>query len=669
MAVLIDGLAGQTESAVVGLIGAWGSGKTSVLHLVRRELSASEQWSVVDFNPWEFADVATLTREFMATVQSALPPKSKVRRNLARYATRLAPYTSLAGAVGVDPSKAFEAAARQLAGDDSLDAERAGLESLLRDHDQRILLLVDDVDRLQGDELTALLKLVRLVGRLPNVYYVLAYDETTLLDVLGTTDLANGRSGRALSYLDKIVQLRLDLPPAPQVLLDRMVEESLDHVTEANAVELSGAESERLGSAYRQHLRKVLVEPRHIKRFFGQVEAVYPLVGQEVDFVDFLLVTFLRTFFPEVYRLLRFHEAELTGTEFLIVDKPTPEQRIQAWRERLTSKEVGLPAESADAALSLLAELFPPLNRHGGGRTPAESKRIGSSEYFGRYLYLAIAPDDVTDADVRSALEEVALGAVGPAAESLLDKLDRAGEPIVDKLLRFSPTDAAAARATLPFAAQVLLGAPEVGFFGRARLVPSMWISVLLDHADLANPDELVDRLLEVVDLREINRAFCRTRKDRSERGAPPGAEFDAFGDLLAERTKEVLEHRATLDPSEDEGPLGLLLDWSEYVDDGTVRDWVRAQIDSGGPWTASEFVATFTSINISSGARWAGDVHLDILDRFLGTDWILNRMKPEQDPTINWGGHPAPTWDERKRRAHHVLANKAEEVAGGARP
>jgi hypothetical protein len=661
MVELITNVAEQTPSAVVGLIGAWGSGKTSVLHLVRTELAQDDTWSVVDFNPWVVSDVAGLTREFLATMASALPEKSSARKSLARYAGRVAPYTSLAGFVGVDPSRAVEATAVWLSGDTSLDGERRELEAALRESQRKILLLIDDVDRLQGDELATLLKLVRLVGRLPNVFYVLAYDETTLLDVLGATDVAKDRPGRALAYLDKIVQLRLDLPPAPRVLLDRIVDESLERILTSNGLELDSEHAERFGLAYHSHLRQVLVEPRHIKRYFGQIEAVYPLVGQEVDFVDFALVTFVRTFYPEVYRLLGRSKAELTGTEITFADRPTPEQRIERWNKRLTSEEMGLSAEVADNVLGLLARLFPPLSRS-GARRGADSKSIGSAEYFDRYLYLSVPPDDVSDAEVQAAVDEVCAGAIGGRAKQLLAKLSVAAEPIVDKLSRIPPQGPTGARALLPYAARVLAETPEAGFFGRARVVPSMWMSTLLSSADLTNPAELLDELLAAIDLREVTRSFLRVRTDVAERNTVLTPEQVEFGELLATRTEETLESRATQPPGAANATLGLMLDWSEFVDESEIRSWVRARLEGGGPWTPGEFVGIFCGVNISGTARWAGDVYVDDLERFAGIDYLLDRFTPERDPTIDWHAHAPATWEERRRRAHDVLARKVQE-------
>jgi predicted KAP-like P-loop ATPase len=76
-----------------------------------------------------------------------------------------------------------------------------------------VLVVLDDLDRLTPDELPLVFKLVRLVGRLPNVYYLLRYDERTLLDVLRRTDLVGDDEARGRDHLEKMVQVRLDLAP------------------------------------------------------------------------------------------------------------------------------------------------------------------------------------------------------------------------------------------------------------------------------------------------------------------------------------------------------------------------------------------------------------------------------------------------------------------------
>ena len=62
---LLRNVSSQTESAVFGLIGPWGSGKTSVLNLLSDIVEESGDWDVLRFNPWQLSDADGLLAEFL----------------------------------------------------------------------------------------------------------------------------------------------------------------------------------------------------------------------------------------------------------------------------------------------------------------------------------------------------------------------------------------------------------------------------------------------------------------------------------------------------------------------------------------------------------------------------------------------------------------------------
>lgn len=183
---------------------------------------------------------------------------------------------------------------------------------------------MDDLDRLTPDELLLVFKLVRLVGHLPNVYYLISFDEQTLLDVLRRSDLVGDSEPRAREFLEKIVQVRLDLPAFRERNADVLVDRSLTAVLHSHELTMMPNEQRRFSEAYFRHLQGRLRTPRAIKRFFGQVDATLGSLAGNVDLVDFLLVTFLRTSEPGAYRVLGRHRAELTGTSFDPPRQTTP---------------------------------------------------------------------------------------------------------------------------------------------------------------------------------------------------------------------------------------------------------------------------------------------------------------------------------------------------------
>lgn len=76
-----------SEGAVVGVLGAWGSGKTSFVNLARPEFERADV-PVLDFNPWMFSGAQQLVESFFFELSAQLklrPSLSEVGKNLAEY--------------------------------------------------------------------------------------------------------------------------------------------------------------------------------------------------------------------------------------------------------------------------------------------------------------------------------------------------------------------------------------------------------------------------------------------------------------------------------------------------------------------------------------------------------------------------------------------------------
>jgi hypothetical protein len=286
---------------------------------------------------------------------------------------------------------------------------------------------MDDLDRLTPEELLVVFKLVRLVGHLPGVYYLISFDERTLLDVLQRSELVGNSEPRAREFLEKIVQVRLDLPAFRERDADLLVDRSLAAVLASNSLTLTPGEQQRLSEAYYRHLQARLRTPRAIKRFFGQVDATLGQLTGNVDIVDFLLVTFLRTSEPRAYQLLWQHRAELTGTSVDLPSRPDeqPEQLIDRWRTRL--QDAGVAEQHLDSVIGLMGMLFAPLRQAlgYGANTQAIALRrgIGSIDYFDRYMVFGIPDDDLPEHTFDTALQQLADGTPGTEADELLLRL------------------------------------------------------------------------------------------------------------------------------------------------------------------------------------------------------------------------------------------------------
>lgn len=150
-------------------------------------------------------------------------------------------------AVTVDPSAGVTVASKAVApmvkkslgamvdkflADPSLQTAYEELRKKLTESGKRFLVTIDDIDRLQNDEIRSIMQMVKTVGCLPNVIYLLAYDRSIVWDALdGKLERAGPR------FAEKIVQQEIELPrPSKESLLAILDEEIAflnEHVAES----------------------------------------------------------------------------------------------------------------------------------------------------------------------------------------------------------------------------------------------------------------------------------------------------------------------------------------------------------------------------------------------------------------------------------------------------
>lgn len=281
----------QSESSVIALIGPWGSGKSSLLEMItdsidevtRAEDPDAPEWRVADFNPWIHSDPVSMYVGFYSELRSCLPGRrqwSEARESIGKWVQNAAPIGKLGGVARIDASSMLEKLAEKISGDTGAAAKKEKAEAALKECGVSILIVMDDLDRLTPEELLEVFKLIRLVGRLPNVYYLLSYDEKTLIDVLRRTDLAFGETSRANDYLEKIIQVRLDIPQLTSRQKLELADASLDIVRANSQVNLSEETLKSIAALWADTLSSRLTTPRTIRRFFAQVDASYITVAE-----------------------------------------------------------------------------------------------------------------------------------------------------------------------------------------------------------------------------------------------------------------------------------------------------------------------------------------------------------------------------------------------------
>lgn len=399
---------------VVGIHGPWGDGKTTVLNMLQADLDADGATVTVQFNPWRFTDEPAMLAAFFRVLAGVIRAKlTTMGENVAGWVEKIGRYASV-----VDDrfGKAGEVAGAKA--EASLEDLRSRLSEALAKADKRIVVLVDDIDRLDRHETHTLFRLIKACADFPNVCYVLAFDDVAVAKSLGERYGAGDEaSGRA--FLEKIIQVPLKLPVAMKEDLRSLCFQQVDQAISAAGIELTKEDLGGFVSGFDRGISTRLDTPRAAKRYGNGLMFALPMLKGEVNIVDLLLIEAVRAFYPAIYDIIRANHDEFSGVE--------PEHRRRDYdgpREVALLKLVvdALPSEEQEAIKSLLKDLFPRLgSAYGGGSYGsdwlppwAKTKRICSPDYCPRYFSYSVPTSDVRDSEMDALYTK---GAKAPAAD------------------------------------------------------------------------------------------------------------------------------------------------------------------------------------------------------------------------------------------------------------
>lgn len=178
------------DTFTIGLFGKWGSGKTSIVNLTLREieeqqkgLRVEEKLIIVHFEPWNFSDADQLLNQFFIRMSNEF--RNQGDKNLAHIGEALEKYSdafdflgSLSpsiGLLGFLGKRSTAALGRKLKkGSDEKDIlkQKEFVIKLLENQSSRILVVIDDIDRLSNAQIRQFFQLITSVAKFPNTMYL-----------------------------------------------------------------------------------------------------------------------------------------------------------------------------------------------------------------------------------------------------------------------------------------------------------------------------------------------------------------------------------------------------------------------------------------------------------------------------------------------------------------
>jgi predicted KAP-like P-loop ATPase len=318
----------SAEGLVIGIEGEWGSGKSSLINLIvsrlkpasaitSPEIIGAGRPALLRFQPWLVGRrdelLNSLFSELATTVQSTYDPNRTVNdaanqlvndvairiRKFAQQASKFSPAAALLGELGVplvgNIAKGVDVLSKEPDAK-PLAEQKQEIEKLLRRLPRRIVVIIDDLDRLDPQELAEILRLVRAVADFPNIVYILSYDDRIVAQ--GIKNALQVEDGH--SYIQKIVQVGFSVPTPDAFDLRRWARHEIAALA-GSASEPDNDAAKRLDWVLNSEGGRRLTTPRDVVRVLNAIRLYWPAVKDDVDLADLVWLQLVKNKNPLLY--------------------------------------------------------------------------------------------------------------------------------------------------------------------------------------------------------------------------------------------------------------------------------------------------------------------------------------------------------------------------------
>lgn len=335
------------ESFAVGISGIWGGGKSTFLDAIKQEFKGKAY--LLDFRPWYCESPDQITKDFFETFIEGLSISSYQRRSIHKYA-------KLLGSLG--PVKPFVDPVVSLmdSGERSLGEAKKKAEDVIGSFESPVVMIIDDLDRLDERELLCVLKLIRTSANFRNLIFILAYDKKYLAQAL--------KNVGGEDFLKKIVQLEVCLPDYESYIMLQFLLCEL----ERKGIEKSVIEKiKRRFVNLRHSIDHFLPTFRDVNRFVNLFSLnlnsfLSSKTESEISIRDLFFVELLHYYDEDAYQYLRtcpeetlFPMSDSSGfrTEYQL-SKPSFQKKKRTHDEQLDSDPVSRYKEGVRDLLEIL---------------------------------------------------------------------------------------------------------------------------------------------------------------------------------------------------------------------------------------------------------------------------------------------------------------------------
>lgn len=425
----------------IGLYGKWGCGKTSIVNILEQEIESlqestdeSERLIVVHFEPWNFSNCDQLLSQFFIMFASELKKLSKrfgkKDRILNQVGEALETYSEMFSLVEAIPvfgkalSLILHKGTSVIGGNlknkgNDISSQKQSIIKILNCAEQKhnFLIIIDDVDRLNNDQIRLIFQLITSIANFPKMRYLVVFDKDVVVKALEKVQEGSGEA-----YLEKIIQMPIEVPDASKAQINRIMQNNLKEIFEEYYH--SPFDFALWRDSYSFCCEPFIKSIRDINRICNTLSVKLVGIAPEVDFMDMTAITTLQILFPPIYEWIKTDSSNFLDYKMFPLEKDKSKETALC-KEKIMGILRGLAYSSdetnnlVEALINCLGYLFPNYDievmRNMALYTKSNSiknNRIFSPNKFDRYFNLDVSAVPIKKAEIIQIMGEYTLNQI-----------------------------------------------------------------------------------------------------------------------------------------------------------------------------------------------------------------------------------------------------------------
>ncbi len=359
----------KNKAVSVAVLSPWGNGKTSFVNLIKYAINHGDNGNplfeniIIEFNPRQSRNKSSIQEDFFKALIDAIPNESRIRDKISNYLENI-------GLQDLHPiAKIFTRVIRETK-EDAVNKINLALDCL----GKRLVVFVDDFDRLTDEEIIEVLKLIDNNAAFRHTIFITAYDEGAVANALKKYE-----SSKGIAYIDKFFTLRFHLPLRSDVsIVNAMYQILLKKVDKD--IELLPIMNRRF-----RIVAECVRNLRDVKSFCNMFMMDYAFNSKHnINFEEYFLLELMKFRYYDDYCNL--YKKVYINNQSLFQDA---DARYTIKKEYCKDKEGNEPNEELPRSINILRCIFADyksLDSYGYGKEKPTYRSVQYVRYFDMYF-------------------------------------------------------------------------------------------------------------------------------------------------------------------------------------------------------------------------------------------------------------------------------------------